>query len=101
MESTPSAYTIERYTAEIDAATYIRDFHDADYFIKFCQQCGNYGRRYGCPPFDYDPLSVIAKNLKKVQRRSLLFYMVLCMNRKDFSKMVFKIENQIGLPHFT
>ena len=54
-----SAYTIERYTAEIDAAAYIRDFHDADYFIKFCQQCGNYGRRHGCPPFDFDPLSVI------------------------------------------
>ena len=54
-----SAYTIEKYTAEMDAGTYIKDFHDADYFIKFCQQCGNYGRRYGCPPFDYDPLSVI------------------------------------------
>ena len=59
MESTPSAYTIERYTAEMDAVAYIEGFHDTGYFIKFCQQCGNYGRRYGCPPFDYDPLSVI------------------------------------------
>ena len=59
MESTPNAYTIERYTAEMDATAYIEGFHDADYFIKFCQQCGNYGRRYGCPPFDYDPLSAI------------------------------------------
>ena len=53
------AYTVERYMAEVDAATYIERFHKADYFIGFCRQCGNYGRRYGCPPFDYDPLSVI------------------------------------------
>ena len=53
------AYTTERYTAEIDATTYIGKFRKADYFIKLCQQCGNYGRRYGCPPFDFDPVSMI------------------------------------------
>ena len=56
-----TACTVERYTAEMDAAAYIEGFHNADYFIKFCQQCGNYGRRYGCPPFDYDPLTVIER----------------------------------------
>ena len=53
--------TIERYTAEIDAKTYIEKFRDAEYFVKLCQQCGNYGRRYGCPPFDYDTLADIKK----------------------------------------
>ena len=53
-------YTTERFSAEMDAATYIADFLRADYFLQFCRECGNYGRRYGCPPFDYDPLSVIA-----------------------------------------
>ena len=52
-------YTVERYTAEIDAKAYIEDFRRADYFIKLCQQCGNYARRYGCPPFDDDPLTAI------------------------------------------
>lgn len=52
-------YTVERYVAEIGKKAYVEDFHHADYFIRFCRQCGNYGRRYGCPPFDYDPLSVI------------------------------------------
>ena len=53
------SYTIERYTTEIDAKVYIEDFRRADYFIKLCQQCGNYGRRYGCPPFDNDSLNAI------------------------------------------
>ena len=53
--------SIERYTAEIDAKTYIKKFRDAEYFVKLCQQCGNYGRRYGCPPFDNDTLADIKK----------------------------------------
>ena len=53
--------TVERYTAEIDAKAYIQGFRNANYFIEFCQQCGNYGRRYGCPPFDFEPLSLIEK----------------------------------------
>ena len=52
-------YTVERYTTEMDAKVYIEDFRRADYFIKLCQQCGNYGRRYGCPPFDEEPLTAI------------------------------------------
>jgi hypothetical protein len=68
MDATPneSAYTIERYTAEIDAAAYIRDFHDADFFIKFCQQCGNYGRRYGCPQ-GFDFYTESAKKLNQIE----------------------------------
>lgn len=52
-------YSVERYTTEMDAKVYIEDFRRADYFIKLCQQCGNYGRRYGCPPFDEEPLTAI------------------------------------------
>ena len=52
-------YTTERYTAEIDAKAYIERFRKADYFLKLCQQCGNYGRRYGCPPFDHDPIEAV------------------------------------------
>ena len=52
-------YTIERYEAEIDAKAYVEGFCRADYFITFCQQCRNYGHRYGCPPFEDAPLTLI------------------------------------------
>ncbi len=52
-------YTLERFSTDIDADSYIENFRRADYFIEFCKQCGNYGRRYGCPPFDDDPLTLI------------------------------------------
>ena len=57
-------YTTERFTAVISAKEYIANFRKADYFIKLCQQCGNYGKRYGCPPFDKDPLTVLEKYQK-------------------------------------
>ena len=50
-------YMTERYEAEIDAKLYIQRFRRADYFIEFCKQCRNYGNRYGCPPFESDPIS--------------------------------------------
>jgi len=49
----------ERFVAEVDAQAYINGFRRAEYFMEFCKQCRNYGHRYGCPPFDHDPLSVI------------------------------------------
>ncbi len=52
-------YKIEKYEAEIGAKAYIEGFRRAEYFIQFCQQCRNYGHRYGCPPFEGDPLTLI------------------------------------------
>lgn len=52
-------YTIERYEAEIDAKAYVEGFRRAEYFIQFCRQCRNYGHRYGCPPFEDAPLTLI------------------------------------------
>lgn len=54
-------YTTERYTAEVDAKSYIEGFRNADYFVTLCQQCRNYGRRHGCPPFDDDPLLTLCR----------------------------------------
>ena len=58
-------FTIERYVAEVDARTYIKEFCKADYFIEFCRECKNYGHRYGCPPFDFQPLSVIEADTER------------------------------------
>jgi len=54
-------YTLERYDTDTDADNYIRKYRNVDYFLQFCRQCRNYGRRYGCPPFQDDPLATISK----------------------------------------
>lgn len=53
-------YSLERYTAEVEAKAYIDGSCNAEYFLTLCRQCRNYGRRYGCPPFDEDPLLAIS-----------------------------------------
>ena len=47
-------YKVEEFTVEISADDYIRGFRDAEKFMGFCRDCGNYGKVWGCPPFDYD-----------------------------------------------
>ena len=44
-------YDIEEYVAEVDRERYVREFRDVATFEACCQQCPNYGNRWGCPPF--------------------------------------------------
>lgn len=55
------SYKTEHFSVETDVNSYVEDYHRADYFLTFCQECKNYGRRYGCPPFDFEPLTIIRK----------------------------------------
>ena len=55
------SYKTQRFSADLEAGAYIAGFRRADYFLGLCSQCRNFGRRHGCPPFDYDPLSVIER----------------------------------------
>ncbi len=45
----------ETFTRTIAVKDYMKRFRDAERFIGLCRQCGNYGKRWGCPPFDHDP----------------------------------------------
>lgn len=48
------AYRAEDFTTSLPAADYVARFRDAERFIGCCRVCGNYGRSWGCPPFDYE-----------------------------------------------
>lgn len=49
-------YDVEEIVAEVDRERYVREFRDVATFEACCQQCPNYGKRWGCPPFDHDTL---------------------------------------------
>ena len=46
---------IETLTAEISMEEYLRDYVDVPRFYELCAQCGNFGARWSCPPYDFDP----------------------------------------------
>lgn len=51
-----ACYTVTDYDATIAVDAYVSRFRDACRFESCCRACGNYGRSWGCPPFDYDVL---------------------------------------------
>ncbi len=51
-------YTVERREAEVFVADYLREFVDVPKFLGYCRECENFGRRWACPPFDFDPVDV-------------------------------------------
>lgn len=53
------AYKVENFTADIPVADYMAGYRDAPHFMKLCQKCPNYGKSWGCPPFDFDTEAVL------------------------------------------
>lgn len=47
-------YTVEEFAADITVDEYISGFRDETRFMELCKQCPNYGKSWGCPPFDFN-----------------------------------------------
>lgn len=47
-------YRAEDFSVTIPVADYIARSRDAERFEGCCRTCPNYGRSWGCPPFDFD-----------------------------------------------
>lgn len=56
---TMSIYTVENFTSDITVEGYIAEFRDEPHFLELCKQCTNYGKSWGCPPFDFDTESFL------------------------------------------
>lgn len=39
---------------DLPLADYIASYRDCERFMGYCRQCHNYGRRWSCPPFDFE-----------------------------------------------
>ena len=47
-------YTIEEFAREISVEEYLDQFHNPAEVWGYCRACSNYGKQWGCPPFDFD-----------------------------------------------
>ncbi len=50
------SYETEEVVVVVDRDRYVSEFRDVATFEECCRACPNYGRRWGCPPFDHDTL---------------------------------------------
>lgn len=51
------SYQVKDFTTNISAEEYIRRFNNSERFIKYCQECRNYGKVWACPPFSHDTIA--------------------------------------------
>lgn len=51
-------YTVQTIEVSIPVAEYLRFGVDVKKFAGYCQKCRNYGGRWSCPPFDFDPIDI-------------------------------------------
>lgn len=73
-------YTIEEFSREISLLEYMARFHRPDEVWGYCRECSNYGRQWGCPPFDFDVVAVLSK-----YRNVNLFATKICLLDRELS----------------
>lgn len=49
---------VQPLEAEVKVAEYLQECVDPERFLAYCRECGNYGKRWSCPPLDFDPLEL-------------------------------------------
>ncbi|HCT91047.1 MAG TPA: metal-binding protein [Lachnospiraceae bacterium] len=55
MEAENVRYTVERYEADVPVEEYMEACVDVPTFLECCKQCGNYGKVWSCPSYDFEP----------------------------------------------
>lgn len=64
-EKTPvqemEGYTVYRMEEEVAVTEYLQACVDVPKFEAFCCSCPNYGNRWSCPPFAFDPMKIWQK----------------------------------------
>jgi len=54
-------YQITRFTQEIPVKDFLERYVNVEKTLSACLQCPNYGKRWSCPPYDFDPLTLWRK----------------------------------------
>lgn len=54
-------YETEPLENQISASDYVRDYVDVPRFLECCRACPNYGNKWSCPPYDFNPLDLWAE----------------------------------------
>lgn len=79
-------YTIEEFSHDISVAEYIAHFHKPNEVWGYCRACSNYGKQWGCPPFDFD----VVERLSKYRSLQLIVTKIILHDR---SLPSFEIDN--------
>ncbi len=71
-------YTVEEFTYEMSVAEYLARFHKPNEVWNYCRACNNYGKQWGCPPFDCD----IVEKLSKYQNIRLVAHKINLIDKE-------------------
>lgn len=58
MRNTRVFSNISRLEASVPVADFVRQGVDVPRFLELCRACTQFGRRWSCPPFDFDPPAI-------------------------------------------
>lgn len=100
-------FETETFSAEITVEELTKRYRDAERFGAFCRDCGNYGRLWCCPPFNFDVDAELARwreatvFLTKItpshtERTSKRAAALMRLARREVDPMLLDLEKRTG-----
>ncbi len=95
-------YLIERAEAVVSVGEFVESCIDIPKFIACCKKCPNYGARWSCPPFDFDPMDIWRKYktiylhaliLKPTDQVGAKLVEALWKEKPDFDRWLVEMES--------
>lgn len=97
-------YTVECAEVTIPVCDFLRDGVDVPKFLECCKACSNYGKRWACPPFDFEPvelwrqydtLRLISRILCPIQCTGSELLMAMKQEKQAFLEELLQMEQAV------
>ena len=94
-------YLTERAEAVVSVDEFVESCIDVPKFLSCCKECKNFGRRWSCPPFDFDPMDLWQKYgtlhlytliLRPLDRDGTKLVEALWKEKADFNRELLELE---------
>lgn len=97
------SYKLETFEKDMPVCYFIEKYVRPEEFIEYCKVCGNYGKVWSCPPYDFDvmdywqgyeTIKCVAYKIEYEEQREISDYSEIAEVKEMMQKRLHSLENE-------
>lgn len=97
------SYKLETFERDIPVREFIEKYVRPEEFIEYCRACGNYGKVWSCPPYDFDvmdywheyeTIKCVAYKIVYAEQKEISCYSEIAEVKEMMQKHLFSLEKE-------
>lgn len=88
-------YRTEKKECDVKVCEYIENYVNVEEFLKYCEECPNYGNVWSCPPYDFSPEEYWKEfSMIHLIARKIIFDKDMSQN--DCMNIIFEVKSEMS-----